>query len=183
MQSPADPRTTGSSQLSGYTGIYSNDPKLTPERVASWAPSQHRIKRNEIYARYGRSFQSADLQGHFGAQSWYQVRDRYSDDLLTANDRANAALIKSFEGASPKRDGQYAQLMFMNEHELVISDDDSMYGHEGEERYYASRGATHVITWHGAQTLDLRNASVRDPELWTWKAGRWTRSAIPLSNG
>jgi hypothetical protein len=182
-QSAAETTTGGGPQLPGYKGIYSNDPKLTPGRVASWTPSQHRIKRNEIYARYGRAFKSADLQKHFGTQSWYQVRNGYTDALLTANDKANAALIKSFEGDSPKRDGQYGQLMFMSDHELVISDDSSMYGHEGEERYYVGRGPNRVITWHGAAKLDLRNASVKDPELWSWKNGSWTRSAIPLPNG
>ena len=172
-----------SAQLDSYTGIYANNPALSAARVASWPTARLRIKRNEIYARYGRGFKSADLQKHFGAQSWYRVSDRYSDTLLTKNDKANVALIKSFEGDAPKRDGSYGQLMFMNPRELIISDGESMYSHEGEERYYASRGANHVITWSGAQNLDLKNPAVKDPELWTWKSGSWTRSPIPLPQG
>ena len=168
-----------SPQLAGYTGTYASDPKLTPARVATWAPAELRIKRNEIYARYGRAFKSADLREHFGAQSWYRVSESYSDELLTANDKANVALIKSFEGTAPARDGQYGQLMFMNDRELVISDGDSMYGHEGEERYYEARGATYVITWSGAPRLDLTNPAVDQAELWTWRSGSWTRAPLP----
>ena len=93
------------------------------------------------------------------------------------------ALIKSFEGDSPKRDGSYGQLMFMNHSELIISDSDSMYAHEGEERYYAARGPNHVITWSGAPDFNLENPAVKSPELWTWKGGSWTRSPVPLPQG
>ena len=170
-------------QLAGYNGIYANDPALSPARVAAWPTAQLRIKRNEIYARYGRRFKSADLNKHFGAQSWYRVSDSYSDALLTKNDKANVALIKSFEGDAPQRDGSYGQLMFMNDSELIISDGESMYAHEGEERYYASRGPNHVITWSGTQDFDLKNPALQDPELWAWTGGDWTRSSIPLPQG
>ena len=42
--------------------------------VAEGNVKQPRIQRNEIYARYGRAFSSADLKAHFGKQSWYSER-------------------------------------------------------------------------------------------------------------
>ena len=187
---PGAGKATGSSssaqnaaQLPGYKGTYARDPALSPVRVAAWPVARLRIKRNEIYARYGRAFKSADLNKHFTAQSWYRVSDSYSDALLTKNDRANVALIKSFEGDSPQRDGSYGQLMFMNDRELIISDGESMYAHEGEERYYASRGPNHVITWSGPRDFNLKSPSLQNPELWTWKGGSWTRASIPLPQG
>jgi|GEM_PF-3569174 len=183
VKKTANKSSSSSAQLPGYAGIYAKNPKLAPTRVAIWTLKQLRIKRNEVYARYGRAFKSADLQAHFGKQSWYTVRDGYSDALLTDNDRANVALIKSFEGEPPERDGQVGGLMFMSDTELVISDASSLYGHDGEERYYVARGSKYVITWSGSPKFDLRHAAVSDPELWTWTGGNWKRTPIQLPNG
>ena len=170
-------------QLPGYVGTFKNDPKLSAERVAAWAPKQLRIKRNEVYARYGRAFSSDDLKAHFGRQGWYEVRSSYSDTLLTANDRANVSLIKSFEGEPKRWDGQVGELMFMDARSLVISDADSLYGHEGEERHYVARGSQYVITWSGSPRFDLKSSSVTQAELWTRTRSGWSRTQIKVPNG
>ncbi|HKP13190.1 MAG TPA: YARHG domain-containing protein, partial [Blastocatellia bacterium] len=51
-------------------------------------------------ARHGRIFDAQDLQRYFSTRPWYRPRSEYKDADLTANDRANVALIKSAEGAS-----------------------------------------------------------------------------------
>jgi hypothetical protein len=168
-------------QLPGYDGIFRNDPKLAPTRVAQWNEQQLRIKRNEVYARYGRAFQSADLTDHFRKQSWYTVRDAYSDAWLTDHDRENVSLIQAFEAKPKHWDGQVGELMFMSRTELVISDADSLYGHEGEERNYVARGSKYVITWAGPSTFDLRKAD--QPELWTWTGSGWRRDSIVVPKG
>lgn len=56
-----------------------------------------RLLRNTVYARHGRLFQSAVLQRYFQSRLWYVGRPSYSDNDLTANDRANVKLIQSLE--------------------------------------------------------------------------------------
>jgi serine/threonine-protein kinase len=75
---------------------------LTKSDLAGLSAAQLRLLRNAVYARYGRTFQSPDLQNYFQSRPWYHPRSDYSDQMLTANDRANADLIKSLEegGAS-----------------------------------------------------------------------------------
>ena len=61
-----------------------------------------RTLRNAVYARYGRVFQSPDLQAYFQSRPWYHPRADFSERMLTANDRANAGLLKSSEeGGAP----------------------------------------------------------------------------------
>jgi eukaryotic-like serine/threonine-protein kinase len=75
---------------------------LTKEDLSGLSAAQMRLLRNAVYARYGRTFESPDLQSYFQSRPWYHPRTDYSDRLLTANDRANADLIKSFEeGGTP----------------------------------------------------------------------------------
>ncbi len=56
-----------------------------------------RVLRNAVYARHGRVFDTPALQRYFESRPWYSPRRDYSDSMLTANDRANAALIQSVE--------------------------------------------------------------------------------------
>jgi hypothetical protein len=134
-----------------------------------------RLKRNEVYARYGRAFKSADLQAHFQASSWYMVVETYTDSQLTETDKANIALIRSFEAPPEPRDGMVGELMFINTEALVITDGSSMYGDDGGERHYVSRGTTYVVTWSGSAGF---GTSSEDLELWTWTGSTWTRQPV-----
>jgi serine/threonine protein kinase len=71
---------------------------LTPEDLNGLSPAQLRILRNTIYARYGRTFDAPELQAYFMTRPWYHPRPEYNERMLTSNDRANAELIKSYEG-------------------------------------------------------------------------------------
>lgn len=65
-----------------------------------------RIARNEIYARHGRKFNSADLQDYFNAQGWYVPTieaDAFSDSMLNDYERANINLIVTYEKAQGYR--------------------------------------------------------------------------------
>ncbi|MBO83960.1 MAG: hypothetical protein CL927_01260 [Deltaproteobacteria bacterium] len=166
--------------LSGYNGIYASGRSLTPADVALWSPAEMRIKRNEVYARYGRAFQSADLQKHFGATSWYSVVPTYSDSVLTPTDKANVALISAFEEKPRAWDGPVGDLMFISSRELAIIEGDSMYGDFDNERWYAARGSKYVITWTGAEAF---GSSVEELELWTFSAGAWQREPLHSPNG
>ena len=59
------------------------------------------VMRNEIFARYGRGFNRADLQAHFDQQPWYTRRydpEAFpTDRLLTDIQKANAAFILNYQ--------------------------------------------------------------------------------------
>ena len=60
------------------------------------------IARNEIYARHGRKFQSADLQSYFDSKSWYKATTSaadFTESVLSSTELANASLIREVEEA------------------------------------------------------------------------------------
>jgi hypothetical protein len=59
--------------------------------------AQLRLLRNGSYARHGYPFRSADLQTYFSTRPDYRPDPGYTDDRLTANDRANIGLAKQRE--------------------------------------------------------------------------------------
>lgn len=74
--------------------IYLTESDLEPCDCA-----QLRILRNEIYARHGRIFKSADLQRYFGSQPWYRP-DLYNPEGTSgwnAFERRNVTTIVNFE--------------------------------------------------------------------------------------
>jgi len=82
----------------------------TPE--GSYSPAMLSKLRNAVYARHGKSFTSADLQGFFygpdAADRWTgvarapKVDPAYGDHLLTAVDKANLAAIQAAERRAPR---------------------------------------------------------------------------------
>ena len=69
--------------------------RLTASDVAGLSPWQLRIARDEIFARHGRRFRTAELASYFSQKSWYRpVSDEVS---LTALEQANVALIERYE--------------------------------------------------------------------------------------
>jgi len=161
--------------LPGYKGTFEGNRALSSADVALWTPAQMRVRRNEVYARYGRAFKSADLQKHFGATDWYRVVSTYADSMLSETDKANVAVIRAFEAAPKEWSGQEGMLMFISDAELAIVDGDSMYGELGGERHYVARGAKYVITWTGSAGF---GTSADDRELWTWTGSSWKREKL-----
>jgi len=53
----------------------------------SKTPKELRLLRNEIYARHGRKFKSKDLTETFSKQSWYRINAKYTDKLLSKDER------------------------------------------------------------------------------------------------
>lgn len=59
-----------------------------------------RVARNEIYARYGRMFNDADLQAHFNSKSWYNGTippDQFNANVLNATELENIKRIQEVE--------------------------------------------------------------------------------------
>ena len=73
------------------------------DEVISWSElgflsqSDRRIVRNSIFARYGRSFASEDLQRHFNQFAWYNPIHSNVDRFLTAIDNENIRRIQEIE--------------------------------------------------------------------------------------
>ncbi|MBT6492774.1 MAG: YARHG domain-containing protein, partial [Deltaproteobacteria bacterium] len=72
------------------------------ETLSQMDKAQLRIKRNTVFARYGRSFRSADLKAYFGAQPWYKPNPAYSDSLVKPLEKACVDRMRLWEkGARP----------------------------------------------------------------------------------
>ncbi|MCA1558647.1 MAG: YARHG domain-containing protein, partial [Acidobacteria bacterium] len=54
--------------------------------LSSLSAGELRRLRNAVYARHGRTFDSADLQRYFDGRPWYRPRSDYSEAALTAQD-------------------------------------------------------------------------------------------------
>jgi hypothetical protein len=68
---------------------------LTPNDLTGFTKDDLRVARNEIFARRGRYFSSADLTSRFSKFSWYQPHTW--DPQLNDIERANVAFIERFE--------------------------------------------------------------------------------------
>ncbi len=69
--------------MSGYVGYFSK--------------SLCRVMRNEIYARHGYNFASADLKAHFSKMSWYKPVADNSKIQLSELEQLNIAILKLCE--------------------------------------------------------------------------------------
>lgn len=88
---------TESHSQGNYIIKQSSQRLLTSSDIMHLAPAELRIARNEIYARHGYPFQSAELQSYFTAKDWYTVNHQFSEQSLSAVEIANIQLIKNRE--------------------------------------------------------------------------------------
>jgi serine/threonine protein kinase len=97
---PANTRTTPPVTTEGYVEqkVLNGERVITAE-LAGLPKLRLRVLRNTVYARHGRTFDSADLQAYFSRQSWYKANPGFRESMLTANDKANVDTI----GAEEKR--------------------------------------------------------------------------------
>lgn len=72
----------------------SNKRLLKPEDLHGMTKPQLRLARNEIFARHGYKFKSADLRVFFGARSWYRPGGTFKPSKI---ETANLKLIRKFE--------------------------------------------------------------------------------------
>lgn len=66
---------------------------LTRDILDVFTPNQKRIIRNEIFARHGYIFKTADMISYFGAQDWYHPIFDAVDDKLTEVEKLNIQLL------------------------------------------------------------------------------------------
>ena len=80
-----------------------------------------RIARNELYARHGRRFKDAELQGYFDSCDWYEgtiAPEDFDDTVLNEFEIANRDLIVQYEAEYFKNAEYYANWPEVLEFEL-----------------------------------------------------------------
>jgi serine/threonine-protein kinase len=153
-----------------------NGTTLDNSDIGGLPVSDLRLLRNTVYARYGRVFDSSDLQQYFNNRPWYRPRRDYSDSQLTAADRANVNFLKSVEGGGQATGSSDASAVQSEVQAALNGWASSMKAHNLDE--YMS---------HYADTLDAyyrrSNVSISDVRADKAKAfARFSSMEIQLSN-
>lgn len=96
-----DSDTGGSTVISGdYIIPDSSTRYLSDSDVRGLDDHTLMLARNEIYARHGRKFNDAEIRAYFESKSWYYPTidpADFTEDMLSDVEKANIALIKSYE--------------------------------------------------------------------------------------
>lgn len=99
--------------LSGYILPDSSYACITEEEVSNLPLQVLCYARNEIYARNGRTFDSAELQNYFNQQYWYHgiySPQQFTDSMLNVYETANVQVLLKLENAQGgyALDGSYS---------------------------------------------------------------------------
>ncbi len=76
---------------------YTSMKLVLPSQLDFFTKAQLRVMRNEIYARHGYVFSSADLKALFSKMSWYKPLNDNSKVQLSQLEQLNVDLIKAYE--------------------------------------------------------------------------------------
>ena len=96
QQAAVEPQAPGDiGEDGGFLFYDSSERRLSREELAHLSKWELRVARNEIYARNGRFFQSADLTAHFSQFAWYQPHTW--EPALNAIESYNVGLIQAEE--------------------------------------------------------------------------------------
>jgi len=78
------------------------DDRIDPEGLWIYETDELAIVRNTVFARHGRPFSTPAMKGVFETGTlrlWYTRDDAYTDERLSAIDKANIALVAAYEEA------------------------------------------------------------------------------------
>lgn len=87
----------GMDDTSGYIIGGSDTRELTAADLDGLTAQELTYARNEIYARHGRVFKSAELQNYFDTKDWYTRNDSFDDHDLSAVEKTNAEFISQYQ--------------------------------------------------------------------------------------
>jgi len=93
------PSSTSSTNTSSITGIYPQTSQriLTSSELAGLSKWELKVMRNEIFARHGYIFKTAEMKNYFSKQSWYSPMYSDVNSKITDIERKNIELIKKYE--------------------------------------------------------------------------------------
>jgi hypothetical protein len=97
-----------------YILPFSSDRLLTEADVSFLSLNELILARNEIYARHGRLFDSADLQAYFDSKAWYSgttAAADFSQSILSNIEEENIHFIKDQEAMRKQIDPQILKHM------------------------------------------------------------------------
>ena len=99
QKKPENDAAQNSKEYNQTTGkyTYTSQKLLTDDDVKNMSQTDLRIMRNEIYARHGLIFQSAEMKNYFSSQPWYTPQYDNVIDMLSYIEKNNIALIKRYE--------------------------------------------------------------------------------------
>jgi len=133
--------------------------------LSTKTPEELRLTRNTVFAKHGRQFKSADLNAHFSQQSWYTPNAKYSDSMLSEEDKRCVESVGLWEKGKPKQtlevdldgDGTLDNAYLFD---FRPKDKDDCSGCEGAECYF---------------TIAMFNHNVQVKA--NWGQGSWTEDA------
>lgn len=85
---------------SSYILPASSERNYTTAELENLSKEKLRLARNEIYAKHGRKFETADLNEYFNSQSWYKgylSAEQFDDSVLNDYEKQNLDAIKIVE--------------------------------------------------------------------------------------
>ena len=100
---PAETTAPLAPVISEYILPDSSTRVLSADELYGLTAEQLRIARNEIYARHGRRFNSADLQAWFDSKSWYTgtiAPEAFDQNILSSIELLNLDLIQKVENGT-----------------------------------------------------------------------------------
>lgn len=89
-------------QSSPNSNIFGSFPQasqrlITTSELSGMSKKDLKIMRNEIFARHGYIFKSADMKSYFSQQKWYQAQFGDVTSMLSQIEKQNVELIKKYE--------------------------------------------------------------------------------------
>jgi hypothetical protein len=96
------PSPTPVATMPGHEGVPGNYPEasarsLNESELAAKSCFELKIMRNEIYARHGYIFKTADMRAYFSRQNWYRPLAADVSGQLSGAERRNVQLIQQYE--------------------------------------------------------------------------------------
>ena len=168
----ANPKDGNIEKNASYNGVFASDPKLTPLDIIQRDPKTLPFLRNEVFARHGRAFKTAKYAEYFAKKPWYKINPNYNEKMLTQNDAANVALIRSFEGSAGAqkalKGGEYfneqsgdegERLVFFNAKTLEVVKGFDIYFSDAKRYSWTALGEEWIVTWTGADSWNAKNSS------------------------
>lgn len=146
-----------------YTLPDSDRRRYSKSELSGLSDWELRVARNEIYARHGYRFESADLQAHFEGCSWYEPTTptgEFDEGLLNDIERYNVGLILSLESnedeyvlpESSVRRYSYSEVAGLSDWDLKVARNE-IYARHGY-RFESSDLQSHFdgCSWYEART-------------------------------
>ncbi len=94
----------------GYLLPDSGTHRYTADELEGYSDWDLYVARNEIFARYGRGFSSADLQAYFNGKTWY--REQYApeefDSMASPLNEVEKANVETIRSVEQSRGSSYA---------------------------------------------------------------------------